>query len=570
MALSSDAFGLDGLGATLQLTASVKDQTGAVMNGATVSWASSAAGVATVSASGLVTAVATGTATITATSGSLSRNAVASVTQNPAKIEKVSGDAQSGTVSQALANPLVVLVTDAKANPISGAAVAFAVTSGGGSVGTAAATTGADGKASSTWTLGSVVGSQVATATVTGLTAAGFTATGTVPPGATTIAINAGNGQTGLVGYAVNVVPSVIVRFASDNTPAVGQSVTFAVTGGSGSVTGGTALTNSSGIATLVSWVLGASAGANTMTATVASAAAGPATFTATGAVKSFHIDVRFSGTPSAALTTAFNNAVAKWETVVYGDLINQAVLLNANDCGANTNPSVNESVDDVIIFARADSIDGPSGILAQAGPCVIRGQTGTNAKLTSIGIMTFDTADAALMNSNGTLNDVVLHEMGHVLGIGTLWPAQLNASVAGFGLLQGAGTGDPYYNGANGLAAFTQLGGNSYTGGNKVPVANVGGAGSINSHWRESVFPTELMSPTIAGPGNPLSILTAGSLLDEGYQVNLAGADPYNQVFSAPPMAATTGGSAVLLNDIWSGPLYTVDPAGRLIRIRR
>ena len=35
---------------------------------------------------------------------------------------------------------------------------------------------------------------------------------------------------------------------------------------------------------------------------------------------------------------------------------------------------------------------------------------------------MQFDVADMAKLISNGTLQSVVLHEMGHVLGIGTLW----------------------------------------------------------------------------------------------------------------------------------------------------
>lgn len=70
---------LTALGATAQLTAEVRDQNTSVMSGATVSWVSSAAAVATVDASGLVTAVGNGSATITATSGSASGSAVVRV-----------------------------------------------------------------------------------------------------------------------------------------------------------------------------------------------------------------------------------------------------------------------------------------------------------------------------------------------------------------------------------------------------------------------------------------------------------------------------------------------------------
>ena len=72
---------LAALGATVQLSAEVRDQNGQVMTGATVTWASGAAAVATISASGLVTAVADGTATITATSGSASGSATVTVVQ---------------------------------------------------------------------------------------------------------------------------------------------------------------------------------------------------------------------------------------------------------------------------------------------------------------------------------------------------------------------------------------------------------------------------------------------------------------------------------------------------------
>ena len=57
-------------GATVQLTAEVRDQNGQVIAGATVAWTSSDASIATVSPSGLVTATASGATTITARAGS--------------------------------------------------------------------------------------------------------------------------------------------------------------------------------------------------------------------------------------------------------------------------------------------------------------------------------------------------------------------------------------------------------------------------------------------------------------------------------------------------------------------
>ena len=77
---------LTALGATVQLSAEVRDQDSRAMAGATVSWSSSAVTVATVDAAGDVTAVGKGTATITASAGPASGSAVVTVTQTVASV----------------------------------------------------------------------------------------------------------------------------------------------------------------------------------------------------------------------------------------------------------------------------------------------------------------------------------------------------------------------------------------------------------------------------------------------------------------------------------------------------
>ena len=66
---------LEVLGATVQLSAQVRDQRTRVMSGVAVAWSSDDPAVASVDGSGLVTAIADGTATITATAGSVSGRA---------------------------------------------------------------------------------------------------------------------------------------------------------------------------------------------------------------------------------------------------------------------------------------------------------------------------------------------------------------------------------------------------------------------------------------------------------------------------------------------------------------
>ena len=75
------------LGATVQLSAEVRDQNGQVIAGATVTWTSSNTTVATVDAAGLVTAAGNGTATISATAGTVSGSGAVTVAQEVRGVE---------------------------------------------------------------------------------------------------------------------------------------------------------------------------------------------------------------------------------------------------------------------------------------------------------------------------------------------------------------------------------------------------------------------------------------------------------------------------------------------------
>jgi hypothetical protein len=97
---------------------------------------------------------------------------------SPATITISSGDGQTGTVNTALANPIVVKVEDVDGDDVAGATVTWAVASGDGTLSAVTGTTGSDGTAQVTWTLGPTAGTNTATATVSGLTPVTFTATG--------------------------------------------------------------------------------------------------------------------------------------------------------------------------------------------------------------------------------------------------------------------------------------------------------------------------------------------------------------------------------------------------------
>ncbi|MGC4002590.1 MAG: CARDB domain-containing protein [Pirellulales bacterium] len=166
-----------------------------------------------------------------------------------------------------------------------------------------------------------------------------------------------------------------------------------------------------------------------------------------------FTIALQITGM-TASQSAIFQAAAARWSQIILGD------LPNATYNGV--------AVDDLLINASAVSIDGVGGVLGQAGPDRFR----SGSSLPYHGTMQFDSADLASMEANGSLYSVILHEMGHVLGLGTLWSSK--------GLLVGAGTSNPVYVGANAVAQY-----NSYTGGNatSIPVENTGGSGTRDSH---------------------------------------------------------------------------------------
>jgi hypothetical protein len=137
-------------------------------------------------------------------------------------------------------------------------------------------------------------------------------------------------------------------------------------------------------------------------------------------------------------------------------------------------------------------------------------------------------------MVTDGTIGDVVLHEIGHVLGFGTLWNQTPPDTLRIF-----AGTDSVTYTGTAATAAFLANGGNSFAG-PPVPLENCKnsmgdsipqcGAGTRDSHWREAVLGRELMTGYVsqAGTSNPLSAITIQSLADLGYTVNAGASDAY------------------------------------------
>ena len=210
------------MGETTQALAEVRDQNGNALAGQSVTWSSSNLSVAEVSSagpiSGLITARGEGTSVITATAGSASGAAVLQGQQQPAALEKVGGDGQTGVVGQALPVQPEVLLTDAMGSPVPNRVIQFSVTGGGGSV-EGGSSTGQDGRASARWTLGVLLGSHRMRAAFAQFSVE-FSATGVAGP-AVSITKIAGDGQAGVV-LTTLAFPLVVKLVDALGNPSVG------------------------------------------------------------------------------------------------------------------------------------------------------------------------------------------------------------------------------------------------------------------------------------------------------------------------------------------------------------
>lgn len=280
------------------------------------------------------------------------------------------------------------------------------------------------------------------------------------------------------------------------------------------------------------------------------------------GPAGAYPIEIRYTdGAPNAAIALAFTCAVARISAAIVGELPPvEYTAFNAGGCVAGT--TLNETVPGLLIYATIQPIDGPGRVLGSAGPCYVR--NGSN--IPSVGRMRFDVADLENMITNGSLKNVIMHEMLHVLGIGTIWSAQ--------SLLTGVGSTPRFIGSLATDACLTEHAGvGTCTSG--VPVEDcVGipgcGSGTINSHWKEPTFTNELMTGYINGGINPFSKMTIQSLADLGYTVDATQGDEYSLLPSASLMLFDASGGTVIAMPEPSKPLGRVDRRGRFTPMAR
>ena len=234
------------------------------------------------------------------------------------------------------------------------------------------------------------------------------------------------------------------------------------------------------------------------------------------GGAPAFPITVNYDSSVTEQAKSLFQWAGDRWSQIITGDLPNVSYQGKVID-----DFQLNVSVRDL-----GDGINGYADTLA-----------------TRAGSRGLPYLGEAVINSTKIANPgikyTIVHEIAHALGFSQgFW------SGTGFNLFGGT-TADPRYTGANALREYNSIFGTQATG---VPLAETGGAGTYGSHWRSSVFGTEIMSAgwdTTRTDARPFSRITVGVMQDLGYRVNYLAADRYtkpldSQADSSPP--APTG----------------------------
>jgi hypothetical protein len=256
-----------------------------------------------------------------------------------------------------------------------------------------------------------------------------------------------------------------------------------------------------------------------------------------------FDIVVNFVTSVTASQEQAFLDAEQFWESQVFGyRTANLASSVQSVGGGQLT------------IDASIVPIDGDFGILGQAGAtaAVNDGVDGSGFLVSTEGIMEFDVADVLRLEQSNLFDEVVKHEMAHVMGFSDFfWDFA--------GATDDSGT-DTTYTGAHGLAAYQQEFDPLAT---FVPVEENGGPGTAYAHWDEALFADFANNPGSFGVftnclgetgftcGNPelmtgvfdnqptyVSDTTLGSFEDIGYAT----------AFSNPPSVVPLPASAWML----------------------
>ena len=225
--------------------------------------------------------------------------------------------------------------------------------------------------------------------------------------------------------------------------------------------------------------------------------------------------------------------------------------------CGGLEHDYQRDVLDDVMVMVSVKDFKGGGGL--KTAICGYR----ESSSLPMIGAVVLDVDGLP----QGQVDDFFLHAFGHMLGFGFSWRYRdllRNPSSEDVGA-------DTHFPGDAAIAAFVAAGGAHYPG-PKVPVENETTWGSVNIHWRESVFGEELMTSGLRdGVADYLSAITIQSLADIGYTVDVEEADGYTVPGASAVGSASAAASAIhIREEVVTGPAVFYDRQGSAVRVVR
>ena len=252
-----------------------------------------------------------------------------------------------------------------------------------------------------------------------------------------------------------------------------------------------------------------------------------------------FNIDFIFGSGISDDQKKLFEDAATRWEQVITSDLPDTPLTKQENACEQG-DPAFEGTVDDLLVYVDVAPRDGSGGVLGASGPCFTREES----SLPLYGTLNLDSADLDRPSS------LILHELGHVLGLGLLWRDAR---------LIGACPNDLRYSGSSAKGEWHALGGS----GDLLVEDKPGAPATQCLHWEGAVFGQELMTSQVKdGDDASLSRVTVGSLEDLGYKVDKDAADAYRLPDVTPQPRSTHSAKEVVLP-----PTGYVDKNGEVVR---
>ena len=130
---------------------------------------------------------------------------------------------------------------------------------------------------------------------------------------------------------------------------------------------------------------------------------------------KEFNIQLHYLNDVDVEIQEVFDSAKERWERVlVHSDIDTRYVVPRFQRICGFFAPE-REEIDDLLIYVKVAAIDGPGKILGQAGPCAVDREGRVR-----VGYLELDLADILSEIKIGRANCTILHEIGHILGIGT------------------------------------------------------------------------------------------------------------------------------------------------------